>query len=198
MKMRPMRERLWVALRENRHRWLDLKMLGDKASVWDYEHARPYVEGWVKAGIVESRIDPEYQNQAPRKRRQYKLVRDMGVDAPRVTSTGRPIAWGVRQANMWRTMRMLKRFDYHEVAAHASTREHDIAVLTAKEYVNKLARAGYLREIAAPVAHRKGGKPTVWFLAKDTGPRAPVVERLDTVYDPNLNKVMWQMEAGNE
>ena len=114
----------------------------------------------------------------------YALARDTGIEAPRVDRRGRPVQQGAAQENLWRAMHVLKAFDYRELLACAAA---SIAPATAKGYVVMLARAGYLGRLRPA----KPGTPAAYRLARDTGPRAPQIQRVKHVYDPNLGQVVW-------
>lgn len=123
---------------------------------------------------------------------EYQLVRDTGVEAPRVDRDGRGVALGRGVANMWRAMKALKHFDFRELRACAQAGDVQIAEHTANAYCLCLARAGYLAVIRAA----KPGTAAQYRLARDTGPRAPMIRRGKHVFDPNLNEVVWSPKAG--
>ncbi|MCB6182346.1 hypothetical protein LIN78_02095 [Leeia sp. TBRC 13508] len=123
----------------------------------------------------------------------YRLVKDNGTFAPRVRKDGSEVTQGRGNELMWQTMRRLESFDFHELAAMASTEQTPIASTTAKAYLKFLSKAGYLA-VTSPTkaAFGTGTRPARYKLIKYTGPRPPMVQRVDWVYDQNLNKVMWQ------
>lgn len=193
---KPTKARLWAALRKHKARVLDINLLSDYANV-DPEAARFHLDGWINAGIVER---TEGKKVGASRQYLYQLLRDMGVDAPLVKADGSPLELGIKNANMWRTMRMLKTFDFRAVEAHASTSAQPVTLETVRTYVRALQQAGYLTLVKPAQGKGKNAtrKPAVYFLAKDTGPKAPMIQKLRTVFDQNLNKIMWQEEAGNE
>jgi hypothetical protein len=87
--------------------------------------------------------------------------------------------------------------DYRQLAAFASTQRNPISQASAKTYVLALASAGYLECVQPAV---KGGKalPARYRLipAMDSGHRAPMIQRTKSVFDPNLNKVVWSERKG--
>lgn len=191
---KPTRARLWAALREHKGRVLSIGLLADKAGV-HVDAARHHMQGLVKGGFV---AETKGERKGATQPYGYQLIKDVGVDAPMVKQDGSLHEVGVKNANMWRTMRMLRRFTFRDVAAHASTSEHDIAAETARKYVLTLHHAGYLNEVSGVKRLGKTVQPTVFMLSNDTGPKPPMIQKLKTVYDQNLNKVMWMEEAGNE
>jgi hypothetical protein len=91
---------------------------------------------------------------------------------------------------MWRAMKIVKVFDRTELRVAASTDAVPVHGHNVKAYVQPLARAGYLQVI------RQGRRSRYRFIpTKDTGPRAPQIQRSGRVYDPNLGQVMWHPEA---
>ena len=193
---KPTRSRLWAALRDNKHRALDIGRLSDWA---DSEPSAVlyHLQGLVKAGYVVKTTIPRATGFD---KHLYRLANDVGVDAPMIGNDGKPLVVGIKNANMWRTMRMLKQFSYVDVEAHASTREHPIATGSVRDYIHMLYISGYLRMVKEPEnkGKHRGRTPAVYVLVQDTGAKAPMVQKLKTVYDPNLHKVMYQEEAGNE
>lgn len=124
----------------------------------------------------------------------YRLVKDQ-PDAPRLKRDGTPaIEPGLGQEQMWRSIKMLARFDAREISVHASTENVPVPLVAAKSYISRLHRAGYLVE-AAPA--KPGHKPGTGTLATyrllpsmNTGPLAPQIQRTDFVWDPNRKEVM--------
>ena len=120
----------------------------------------------------------------------YRLVKDAGVDAPRVTKDGREVTQGQGQENMWRAMPILGEFDTYTLASYASSDQVTVAESAAYDYCKWLARAGYL--IAS-------GKGRYRFVpAKNTGPRPPEIQRIKQVFDPNTGEVVYQARGGRQ
>ncbi|WP_035061224.1 hypothetical protein [Andreprevotia chitinilytica] len=180
------RQRLWEQMRKLREFTMD--DLSFKTNI-DGESIRKYIQGLVKAGYLEK---PPVERFAPST---YLLVRDNGVEAPRVDRTGRAVNTGLHREQMWRTMRIIRDFTASELAAQASTEQVPVSLITARKYLHALALAGYLREITpahGPAAGRYALTPSRY-----TGPRPPIVQRTQAVYDPNEGRVVWQ-EGVNE
>ena len=127
--------------------------------------------------------------------RQYRLVRDTGVDTPLVDVRGNPQQAGVGNAQMWTAMKVLREFDRDDLARAASTPEHAVSVKRAQSYVTSLARAGYLALVVAPCRGRNARYR--FNRAKNTGPRAPLVCRDGSVMDANTGEVVGRT-AGTE
>ena len=166
------REEIWASIRQLKtFRIADIM----RKTMLEITTVRNYLAGLTIAGYLEKNSDV---NPAL-----YTLVRDVGVDAPRVRKDGSPVTQGEGRANMWRTMRIISTFSAKELAIKSSAPGCVVKHETAKEYCRKLCQAGYLVKIANG---RYRFLPDMF-----TGPRPPMVQRVKRVYDPNLKKVMF-------
>lgn len=91
------------------------------------------------------------------------------------------VAQGGGTEAMWRAMKVLPSFDYHDISRAATLGALVVKPNTAKTYVAHLARAGYLLCLKPA----KPGTPAKHRLAKNTGPHAPAITRLKVVFDRN-------------
>jgi len=127
----------------------------------------------------------------------YRLVRDVGVDVPRIDRRGNPVTRGNEQQQLWNTMRIVPGdFDFAELAALATTAETPVTPGAAKVYLAHLRRAGYLQQ-----THPGSRPPGRSIIARyrlshtrNTGPRAPIVQRTNCIYDANLGEIVWHEE----
>ena len=121
------------------------------------------------------------------------LVKDAGIDAPRLRADGQPVTSGRGNECLWATLPILRDFNYRELAHFASTPETPIKWSAAQSYVQTLHAAGYLVQ-TAPAVIGKRARPARYRLkpGKFTGPRPPMIQRTKSLYDPNLNAVVWQ------
>ncbi|QOK91543.1 hypothetical protein HF908_08675 [Ralstonia pseudosolanacearum] len=186
------RQHIWEAIRTHRKEFT-------RELLADYCNGKEgmiscYVAALLKAEIIEVIAEEKVNAGGCRPRLTYRLVRDNGVEAPRVSKTGEIVSMGGGNEAMWRTMhRMFERtpFSFRELVAFASTSSHPIKVETAKAYISALYRAGYLKLVEK---EKRGKAPSgakyVLIAARYTGPRAPMVQRTRTVYDPNENRVV--------
>ena len=117
----------------------------------------------------------------------YELVKD-SLEAPRVRSDGSFVTQGRGRQNMWRSMQILKRFTLSDLVAGSSTEEHPISWAEAEHYTAYLARAGYLKKAGR-------GMTSSYLLVRNTGPKAPMIQRIRQVWDQNLKKVVWPAPA---
>lgn len=152
--------------------------------------ALSYLGGLAKAGYLADAGQAMPGFLKRRELRRYRLVRDCGVEAPRVDADGKPVTMGIGREQLWRAMRILKDFDCHALAAAASTEAHLVTVADTKNYVKFLGRAGYLQV----VRKSKGTIPARYRFVRvrDTGPRPPLVNRDKSVMDGNTGQIVLQ------
>lgn len=123
----------------------------------------------------------------------WRLARNTGHEAPRLTADGQPSKLGRGQENMWRSMRTLGTFNYRELAAVSSTNDVAVSEQSAKLYSRALLRAGYL-VIAQPPVNKKSLRVYRFVQHRFTGPLPPVLQTIDQIYDPNTNQVVWSSD----
>jgi hypothetical protein len=113
---------------------------------------------------------------------QFRLAKPKNPgEAPRVCRAGTKVSQGSGTEAMWRAMKVLPAFDYHDIAKAATLGTLVVKPETAKSYVIHLARAGYL----ATVRPSKPGIPARHRLVNNTGMHAPCITRLKVVFDRN-------------
>lgn len=120
----------------------------------------------------------------------YELLRDVGVDAPRLRYDGSPVTQGRAREQMWRTMRVMRAFDARDLALTASTEEQPVRFLDARDYAANLAKAGYL-VVVSPASNRRGLTMYQFVPSRYSGPLPPQVQRIKQVWDQNLGKAVW-------
>ena len=177
------RQAMWEAIRAHKDGFT-LTGLANSFCDLNAKTFRTYLQGLVKAGFVSMSDKERYQAAT------FKLIRDVGVNAPKINRHGKNIEQGNGTQQMWQAMRMLRDFSYLDLVAAASTEETPLSVWTVKTYVIALCHAGYLRRVD------KGRY--AFIAARFTGPRAPMIQRLKTVFDPNLQRIVWQQEAKDD
>lgn len=154
-----------------------------------------YLRSLTKAGYLEKKRiatvqrDDLGQYQA---RIQYTLVKD-AIEPPRVRADGSTVCQGQGRQNMWRTMKILKRFSLADLVACSSTEEHPVSFDEAKTYVRFILRAGYLKKCDDATFQR-----AVFQLVRWTGPKPPMIQRIKQVWDQNLKKVVWPKGKAGE
>lgn len=119
----------------------------------------------------------------------YRLIKDNGVEAPRLRKDGSEVTQGRAQENIWQTLRRTRRpIGARELAALASTEAIPVNFIAVRDYLLNLNNAGYLNKYE--------GKTFQLKPAMNTGPRPPMIQRISQVYDPNLGKVVWSQNRG--
>ena len=143
---------------------------------------RDYIRGLTNAGFLS-----EDTAEKPAK---FTLVKDVGVDAPRVQKDGTLVTQGRGRINMWKVMHILQIFTAQELAVNSSTPQCVVKLSSAEDYCLHLCRAGYLRR-------DKDGRYT-FLRHMFTGPKPPMIQRVKRVWDQNLKKVMWSEEGSHD
>jgi hypothetical protein len=176
------RQAMWEAMRKQRRfTRADLDHLNVERDT-----VRSYLRSLVKAGYVVVAVQQGHHSPAV-----YELTNDVGLEAPRLRRDGSPVEQGQVREHMWRTMKMLPSFTFLDVAVTASTEEVRVTEQDAKDYVKHLVRAKYLAVLKPATKRNKA----VYRLARNTGPKPPMVTRAKIVFDPNLGKVAWIEEV---
>lgn len=168
------REKIWTAMRQEKT--FTQSRIAELAECKSPK-VRDYLHSLKASGYV--RLIQAY---TPRTQALYELVRDTGVDAPRVRRDGSALPPGGRR-RMWDAMRILEVFTITELVEASSLPEAPVAFNEAQNYCAWLARGGYL-----------AGKGAVWrFIpVKFTGAKAPQIVRVKALFDPNLGKFVYQ------
>lgn len=192
------RQKVWAAMRKQKDGFTQ-DQIAVRGKVSE-SAVKDYVKALLKAGFI-AVIDSEAVGTMC-KRHTYQLIKDNGVEAPRISKQGVIVTQGSVNEAMWGTLRRLLKgrdFDYRELAAFASTSKQVVAEETAKTYVHMLANAGYF-ECVTPAVLGRRARPGRYRLKAnmDTGSRAPMIQRTKQVYDPNRNEVMWVEPKGDE
>jgi hypothetical protein len=191
------RQRAWEAIRKHAGAFTCYQ-IARKAKV-DDETMVTYLQSLQHAGYL---AGEDMAGKPVRTRKTWTLVKDNGIEAPRVTRDGKPVTQGMGTEAMWRAMRIIGEFSGAELAAHASASGVDVSERTAKSYIGALKSARYLVVVKEAVSRggRRGAESARYRMApgKYTGPRPPMIQRTKSVYDPNLGKVVWAAEAEND
>lgn len=174
------RQALWEAIR--RLKTFTVRELREE-TVLKIDSVREYITGLHASGYIvpESKV-PGYATV-------WKLVRDIGHEAPRVRKDGSPVTAGQGRENMWNAMRIMRKFTALELAVAARTPDCFVKESTAADYAKHLWHAGYLTKFSDG-SYRM--LPTAY-----TGPKAPMIQRTKVVWDPNQNKIRWRSDGGD-
>lgn len=170
------REKLWTAMRELQQ--FTVPELARAAKVDSHAYnIMDYLQALWRAGILG-------KERVPHARTRYNLLRDMGVDAPRVRRDGSPTPES-SLSRMWRAMKILNVFSVRDLMVHAALPAAPIAQNTASDYCQWLTRGGYL--VKLPCAP---GDVIRWRFIRDTGPKAPQVLRVRQLFDANTGEIV--------
>jgi hypothetical protein len=175
------RDLVWDAMRDLRTFTVDelCKRTGLKRGSVD-----DYVQALIKAGLVIRSGDrpSPLGNAGSFPRAEYSFAAQVvPLETPRVHRDGTIIPQSGRQ-RMWRAMGILKEFSLRDLVATAGLPEAPIEITEAGYYCNWLARGGYLRSAAS-------GRYLV-IPAMRHGPRAPMIQRVRRLLDPNTGEIV--------
>lgn len=188
------RDRMWAAIRALNGPTMTASLFSPAEialhSAQHIDTVLSYLQGLAAAGYIAQHEADRPHGRPLRVFFQYHLVRDTGVDAPRVTVEGKPVTAGLVNEQLWLAMRALRgEFDCLALAQAVRDAGGQVSIQTVKTYVTFLARAGYLGIFAAS---RPGTQARYRFnRARNTGPRAPLITRLREVIDANTGAVVW-------
>jgi len=192
------RDAIWSAIRK-----LQEFGISDIENLTRVNHGtiETYLLGLTRADYLERTAhQTRAQGDGKFQRSRWRLINDVGVDAPRVTRHGKRVTQGQARENMWRTMRIIGEFNARELAIQSSTEDVAVKASDAKDYVRHLHLAGYLKLTAESKPGNKPGTGTLaryrFIAACYTGPRPPMVQSVKQVFDPNLGKVMRPTNGG--
>lgn len=187
------RQRIWEAIRARGEAEWTRYSIARAAGVED-STVTTYCQAMFAAGIIARTGEIRISAVAAEVR--WRLVRDEGIDAPRLKRDGSRVTNGLAQEQMWRALRVLAcDLNARELAAHASTAAVPVTISAAEHYITWLLAAGYLIRTRAGKGLGKAGKglPARYRLdpARNSGPRPPMICRAKVVYDPNEDAVVW-------
>ena len=187
------RQRIWEAIRARGEAEWTRYSIARAAGVED-STVTTYCQAMFAAGIIARTGEIAISAVATEVR--WRLVRDEGIDAPRLKRDGSRVTNGLAQEQMWRALRVLAcDLNARELAAHASTAAVPVTISAAEHYITWLLAAGYLiRTRAGKGLGRAGKGVTARYRldpARNTGPRPPMICRAKVVYDPNEDAVVW-------
>lgn len=172
------REAIWAAIR-GRQGGLSFSVADIVAlTEANGKTVRDYFKALTAAGYLQE------EGVVPGHAARWRLVRDIGQEAPRVRPDGSAVTQGTATEQLWRGMYMLKEFSYLDLIETASV---EIPADTAKAYCKMLLATGYLRVLRK--AEPTSGRIARYRLIRNNGPKPPQVQRVKRVYDPNSREV---------
>lgn len=117
----------------------------------------------------------------------YRLAKDTGVETPRLTAKGEPVTQGKGRENMWMAIRILGEFDARDLHMTATNENTTVTLADARDYIKLLHAVGFLHM----TSKNKGSKSLARYRllpSRNTGPKAPQIQRIKVVFDPNTGK----------
>lgn len=153
-----------------------------------------YFERLVAAGFLKgARRLPKSQHSPHFTWQDYLLFRDVGQQAPRLKRDGTPATGGSVRERIWQTVRILKGFSALDVQLAIEAGGAKASYESVKSYVLKLAQAGYfVSSTRGKSGPGRNGTQYRLVPSMNSGPRPPVWSKTGSVYDPNLNRIVWQ------
>lgn len=147
-----------------------LKELADAVPGGTISIVRPHMHNWLALDIV-------------------RVVREAGPHVEGIfETTGKqpPLLTAATtaadpQTNMWRAMRGLRTFSAVDVSGHASLPGCEVSEADASRYCRALVRVGIVRLVRGGNRNRAA----LYRLARNLGPLAPRIKRVEVAYDPN-------------
>lgn len=182
------RQLLWEAMRASRNGFTHYSL--SKTTKISYRTTLNFLCALRKGGYV----DWLEEREPVSNERLQRLVKDNGAEAPAIKRDGSVSVCRKSLATeaMWRTLRIIGETNADELARLASAAV-PTTVNTARSYLYRLAKAGYLQ------VRQVGGQRARYRLipARYSGPLPPKIQQ-DSVYDPNLGKVVWSKSREEE
>lgn len=121
---------------------------------------------------------------------EFRLVRDSGVDFPKIMVGKKESYKETAKEIMWRGIRILGEFSAIDLLSLADTTAA-IKLSTAQRFIKHLNRAGYF-DLAGK---SRPGMLSRYRLRRtmNTGPKAPMVQSGGQVFDPNIGKIVYSV-----
>lgn len=143
---------------------------------------RACLEKWQLSGHIARTVDTN--NHLPIYL--YKVINDCGQKPPQVDNQGQFKPQSTQEI-VWRTVRILKRFNARQIIASANDGETTLNEKAVRYYLFHLHDAGYLTCLNAD----DNQTLAQYALTVNTGPKAPEVQRGKKIYDGNLGMVVY-------
>ncbi|WP_299378613.1 hypothetical protein [uncultured Kiloniella sp.] len=153
-----------------------------KKSKEKLDTCRLYISLLVKAKIVEEVVNQPFETS------KFQLKKDVGFHHPRIRKDGTRIPDGNTQDAIWRLMRLFKKFSFIELDTALRNAGLETHLGTIKGYIQSLAKAGYLKRLDQPNPRQI----KTYLLVKNSGPKPPIVQKVNRIFDPNLKEITWR------
>ncbi len=170
------RQEMWKAIKAN-PKEITTRAISEATGIGRSSILR-YLKALTNAGYLKAEETENGQQGT------WELIKDPGFHAPRLRSDGSKVTHGENYEQLWRGMYMLKSFSARDLIQHASI---EISEATARDYCKRLLAAGYLRVERKADPHK--ALLASYRLIRNKGPRAPQVQRVQQIFDPNSREV---------
>lgn len=187
------RDAIWAAIRKQKNQFT-IGSIGTSTRV-NVETIKTYVQGLRAAGYVDvigrKQSSSRYAMKNQLSSFVFSLTRNVGVDAPRVTKTGKAVTQGAKRQKIWTAIRVLGGFSYPDVVMTATAGGDSVSEDEVRKYVQSLVRAKYVKKCGP-------GRPARFILLpiRNTGPKPLMIQRDGSIFDPNKNAVVWTRKGG--
>jgi hypothetical protein len=175
-----LRPAIWAVIRRlaGEGRSFDARDIrGELRGVTQLARIRDYLQALAAGGYLMPISRPGWDG--------YRLRKDNGVEAPRLRPDGTPVLLGAGREQMWRAMRILGEWSITELCATATSERWAVAETEARDYCQRLTRAGYLLRDGSGTGARYRLLPT-----RARGPQPPQIQRgSKNVFDPNTGQL---------
>lgn len=194
-----------VRLRGHDHFWETIRALGKDSGLFTvkdvvgasnahHSTVDDFIKRLVRAGMIQAAGTLGEGRWA---QKQFRLC-EAPRETPSIRRDGSLGTYGRSRQQMWNVLRGPQGragVTIADLALLAATDEIPVGALSAREFLQRLTRAGYL--IASP---RRGRHPISYRLkpSMNTGPQAPKLLRAKIVYDPNTRAVVGDATAEEE
>ncbi|NMZ13981.1 hypothetical protein HBO07_22115 [Pseudomonas proteolytica] len=172
-------QRVWDKLRECQGR-ISSNLISRKTGI-HYRTVKRYMISLKKEGYLEQ-VGMYFGEPL------YNLVKDSGVDFPKIIVGKKESYKETAKEIMWRGVRILGEFSAIDLVSLADV-STPIKLSTAQRFIKHLNRAGYFDLVGKP----RPGTLSRYRLrrAMNAGPKTPIVQCGGQVFDPNFGKVFY-------
>lgn len=180
--VRSIEEQVWDIARATQERFTVRDVRRQAVAEITYDRVRACLDKWHAAGYIARIVDtniypPTYL---------YEVINDCGQQPPQVDNHGQ-LKKQSTQDIVWRTVRILKKFNARQIIASANDGETKLNEKAVRYYLFHLHDAGYITWLNAD----DNQTLAQYILTVNTGPKAPEIKRGKKVYDGNLGIVVY-------
>lgn len=180
---KPPRQRMWEAIRTINGTFFAIDIA--QLSGCELANVYHYLRSLTKALFVTVEEVATTKRKGDRLSKRYTLIKNTGIEAPRINAKGETVLASPKFEVLWRTLRILNSVTTNQLVDHAEAAGLTITKRSVNIYTKALLDSGYIN-----VTGKEGSRVFSLKPSMNTGPRPPQLQSIKAVYDPNLNKVM--------